>query len=408
MYVLVIDPARTGHLDVLLPIVIQLKKYNPDIYLQLVYIDTDQYHELQKNKFLNEIVNMVGEAVLLKSFGKKGSILRKFILIAQLIRYSFRMLISKHVIFLHWKSLDNLVIKFIASIASFKGKTLTYQAMNNHYLEEMRRYFDEYGQPRSTRARELRDRQFSKRNKYTEDRILLKSGNINTGDSALINSVDSLNYLAMMGYSKFSIIGYTHLYPEYLKYANEKCYKYLLEEIPLNDLRSRTFFGIFANKYWGLWAGRDDNWFINKFCEVVECLKETTVEPIILVRAHPTLKSDIIEQAIKKSGYSNIYITNLHPTHIGMVSEAVIGLAESTAYHYVMGAGSPYIDYGGMRLENYEIFPEGSLFASYGTIVALNKEELFKTLLDTDMLKMAVLNYKPSLKHKMDLSIFKQ
>ena len=26
------------------------------------------------------------------------------------------------------------------------------------------------------------------------------------------------------------------------------------------------------------------------------------------------------------------------------------------------------IDYGGMQKENYEIFPEGSLFASYGTI----------------------------------------
>ena len=91
-----------------------------------------------------------------------------------------------------------------------------------------------------------------------------------------------------------------------------------------------------------------------------------------------------------------------------MVSEAVIGLAESTSYHYVMGAGSPYIDYGGMRLENYEVFPEGSLFASYGTIVARNKEELTKTLLDTDTLKTSVLNYKPSLKHKLDLSIFKR
>jgi len=89
MYVLVINPARSGHLDVLLPIVIQLKKDNPDIFLQLVYFDADQYHALQKNKFLNEIVNMVGEAVLLKSLGKKGSILRKFTLTAQLIRYSF-------------------------------------------------------------------------------------------------------------------------------------------------------------------------------------------------------------------------------------------------------------------------------------------------------------------------------
>ena len=392
MYVFVINPARTSHLDVLLPIVIQLKKDNPDIFLQLVYFDADQYHALQKNKFLNEIVNMFGEAVLLKSLGKKGSILRKFTLTAQLIRYSFRMLMSKHAIFLQWKSIDNLILKFIALIASFKGKALTYQPMNNHYLEEMRRYFDEYGHPRTDRARKLRDRQFTKK--------------VNTGDGALINSVDSLNYFATMGYSRFSIIGYTHMYPEYINYAHEKCQMHLLEEIPINDLKNRTVFGIFANKYWGRWAGRDDNWFIDKFCEVVECLNDTFVDPLIIVRAHPTLKTDIIERAINKSGYSNIYTTQLHPTHIGIVSEVVIGLAESTSYHYVMGAGSPYIEYGGMQSENYKIFPEGSQFASYGTIVAVNKEELVKKLLDKDMLKKSVLNYYAILKHKMDLSVF--
>ena len=392
MYVFTINPARIGHLDVLLPIILQLKKNKPDIYFQLVYFDKDQYETLLKNKFLNEIVKNVGEAVLLKSLGRKGSILRKFLLTVQLIPYIFRMIISKHVIFLQWKSIDNLILKFIALIASFKGKALTYQPMNNHYLEEMRRYFDEYGHPRTDRARKLRDRQYTKK--------------VTTGDGALINSVDSLNYFATMGYSRFSIIGYTHMYPEYIKYAHEKCQMHLLEEIPLNDPKSRTFFGIFANKYWGRWAGRDDSWFINKFCEVVECLKHTEVDPVIIVRAHPTLKTDIIERAIKRSGYSNIYLTNLHPTHIGIVSEVVIGLAESTSYHYVMGAGSPYIEYGGMQSENYEIFPEGSQFASYGTIVAVNKEELIEKLLDKEMLKKSALNYDSILKHKMNLSVF--
>ena len=142
MYVFTINPARIGHLDVLLPIILQLKKNKPDIYFQLVYFDKDQYETLLKNKFLNEIVKNVGEAVLLKSLGRKGSILRKFLLTVQLIPYIFRMIISKHVIFLQWKSIDNLILKFIALIASFKGKALTYQPMNNHYLEEMRRYFD--------------------------------------------------------------------------------------------------------------------------------------------------------------------------------------------------------------------------------------------------------------------------
>jgi hypothetical protein len=392
MYVLAINPARIGHLDVLLPIILQLKKDNPDIFFQIVYLDAEQYNVLRKNKFLSEIVNTVGQAVLLKSFGKKGSILRKFLLTIQLIHYMLKIVTSKRVIFLQWKSIDILVLKFISVLSSLRGKALTYQPMNNHYLEEMRRYFDEYGHPRTERAKMLRDRQFSK--------------SVNTGYSALINSVDSLNYFATMGYSKFSIIGYTHLYPEYIKYAHENCQTHLSAEIPTKDLKNNTFLGIFVNKYWGRWAGRDDSWFMEKFCEIVDCLREIEDEPVILVRAHPTLKPDIIERAIKKSGYSNIYITHLHPTLIGIVSEVVVGLAESTSYHYVMGAGSPYIEYGGMQPENYEIFPEGSQFASYGTIVAENKEKLIERLLNKDMLKTSVLNYKPSLKHKMNLSVF--
>lgn len=392
MYILTINPARLGHLDVILPIILQLKKDKPDIHLQIVYFDRDQYEILLKNKFLNEIIKNVGEAILLKSLGRKGSILRKLLLTAQLIPYIFRMIISKHVIFLQWRSFDVLVLKLIAMIASFKGKALTYQAMNNHYLEEMRRYFDEYGHSRTDRIRKLRDRQFTKK--------------VNTGDGTLINSIDSLNYFATMGYSKFNIIGYTHLYPEYIKYANDKYRFYLTEETSLQETENLTFYGIFVNKYWGRWSGRDDSWFMDKFCEIVECLREIEGESVILVRAHPTLKTDILERAIKKCGADNIYITNLHPTLIGIVSEAVIGICESTSYHYVMGAGSAYIDYGGMQPKNYEIFPEGSLFASYGTIVAPNKEELIKKLLDKDLLKKSVSNYRPSLKHKMNLSLF--
>ena len=394
MYFFIINPARVGHLDVVLPIILQLKKDQPDIHLQIVYFDKEQYEILHKNKFLNQIVKNVGKATLLKSFGNKGSIFRKIFLTIQLIPYIFKIITSKNVIFLQWKTIDNLILRLFAMIASFKGKAFTYQPMNNHYLEEMRRYFDDYGHPRTDRASKLRDRQFTKK--------------VNTGDGALINSVDSLNYFATMGFSKFHIIGYTHLYPEYIKYANDNYQSHLSEETSLHEIESHTFYGIFVNKYWGRWSGRDDNWFTNKFCEIVECIREIKDDSYILVRAHPTLKTDIINRAIKKSGQENIFVTYLHPTLIGIVSQAVIGIAESTSYHYVMGSGTPYIDYGGMQKENYEIFPEGSLFASYGTITAPNKNILMKKLLDKKLLNSSVLNYKPLIKHKMNLSVFKK
>ena len=61
-----------------------------------------------------------------------------------------------------------------------------------------------------------------------------------------------------------------------------------------------------------------------------------------------------------------------------------------------------------MQKENYEIFPEGSLFASYGTIVAPNTSLLKEKLLDKKLLNSAVLNYEQLLKHRMNLSVFKK
>jgi len=392
MYVLAIDPQRLGHLDVLLPIILQLKKDNPNIFFEVVYLDARQFEILNKNRFLSEMLESVGKAVLLKSLGKKGSILKKITLTLQLIRYMLKVVTTKRVVYLQWKSIDFLLAKIFGGLASIRGKTLTYQPMNNHYIEEMRRYFDECGHPRTERAKFLLARQFKQK--------------VNTGDSALVNSIDSLNYFAIMGYSRFKIIGYTHLYPEYIKYSKANCYTHLAAEIPLKNLETRSFVGIFVNKFWGKWGGQNDAWFINKFCEIIDCLRETESEPIVLVRGHPTLKTDVIERAIKESGYGNIFITYLHPTLVGMVSGAVIGITESTAYHYVVGAGTPYIDYGGMRPENYEIFPEGSLNASYGTIVAENKKELIEKLLDKELLSASVANYIPLLKHKMNLSVF--
>lgn len=394
MYILVINPQRIGHLDVLLPIVLQLRKDNPSIFLQVIYFEIEQFEILKRNKFLFEMIEKVGEAKFLKSPGKKGSLVRKFFLSLKLFPALFKILRQDYVIYFQWKNINHIMSKCISLIVSMRGKTLTYQPMNNHYLEEMRRHFDEYGLPRTERVVRLRENQFRKK--------------IDVGDSALINSVDSLNYFAMMGLSNFNIIGYTHLYPEYINYTHKYYLNHLITEVPIDDPKNHIIYGIFVNKYWGRWGGRDDSWFIEKFCEVVESLIEIGDNPTILVRSHPTLTTDIIQKAIKRTKYNKIYETHLHPTIIGIASKAVIGLSESTSYHYVMGAGSPYIDYGGMRPENYVLFPEGSLNASYGTIVAVDKDELTEKLLNEALLNESVKNYKPLLKHKMNLSVFKK
>ena len=402
LYIFLKNPQRIGHFDVLLPIILELKKNDSNVFLEVVYFDSEQYEILKKNRFTYEMIDKVGTVKLLKSPGNKGSIIRKFFLCLKLIPYIFKILTKNYVIFLQWKKINHPIDKIISKVVSIRGKTLTYQPMNNHYLEEMRRHFDEYGSPRieyvdnreTQNTINLRQRQFIKK--------------IDVGDSALINSIDSLNYFAMMGLSNFSIIGYTHLYPEYVNYTKKNYRSYLHSEVKVKNLDNQKIYGIFVNKYWGRWGGRDDNWFIKKFCEIVDCLRKVENDSLIIVRAHPTMKADIIQQAIERANYDKIYETFLHPTLIGIASKAVIGISESTAYHYVMGAGTPYFDYGGMREENYHIFPEGSLNASYGTIVAIDQYELNEKLQNKALLNQALKNYQSFLKHRMNLSIFKQ
>lgn len=394
MYILVLDPQRLGHLDVLIPIAFQLKKENPSINFEVLYIDGEQFEILKKNRFLDDAVASIGQAVLLGTIGSKGSVLKKIVVGLRLAKYILKILCSKRVIFFQWKSLDSTVSRLICRAASLKGKSLTYQPMNNHYIEELRRYFDQYGHPRDDDlARELWLRQFKKP--------------INPGDGALVNSVDSVNYFALMGYSNFHIIGYTHLYPEYVSYLEEHYRSYLETEIPKELLDNRACFGIFVNKFWGRWAGRSDDWFIERFCEVIETLRSLSNNPLIIVRSHPTLRTDVIQKAQVRTGYKDIFVTYLHPAIIGKHSKAVIGITESTSYHYVLGVGTAYIDYGGMRAENYEIFPEGSLNASYGTIAAKGQKELREALLDEDRLEEAIKNYEHLIKHRMNLSVFK-
>ena len=110
----------------------------------------------------------------------------------------------------------------------------------------------------------------------------------------------------MMGLSNFNIIGYTHMYPEYLNYAQKHYLNHLIVDIPIDDPKNHTIYGIFVNKYWGRWGGRDDSWFIEKFCEVVESLREVEGNPIIIVRSHPTLTTDIIQMAIKRTKYTGL------------------------------------------------------------------------------------------------------
>lgn len=131
MYIVLLDPQRVGHLDVILPIVLQLKKSKPDFKLDVIYIDPDQYQILKKNRFSNEIVNSVGQAVLLKSPGAKGSLLKEAVVGAKVIYYLLKIITSSKVIFFQCKGLGSAGSLVFGSIAISRKKKLAIDDIAN-------------------------------------------------------------------------------------------------------------------------------------------------------------------------------------------------------------------------------------------------------------------------------------
>ena len=49
LYIFLKNPQRIGHFDVLLPIILELKKNDSNVFLEVVYFDSEQYEILKKN-----------------------------------------------------------------------------------------------------------------------------------------------------------------------------------------------------------------------------------------------------------------------------------------------------------------------------------------------------------------------
>ncbi|MBI5557298.1 MAG: hypothetical protein HY885_06635 [Deltaproteobacteria bacterium] len=394
MLFFVMDPNRLGHLDVILPLVYELKSRNAKISLHIVYTCRDQYDLLKKNEILFDIAQSLGKVSFVSLPNKINSKFIKAILskiffiflLPSLLPLAF----NRRSIYLCSNSVEGFRCKFIHYLNKINGgKTYTYMATISSHRECYRRYFYDDGSPRQ---------EFLERKKRHE---------INAADGLLIYNKDNIQYLKTIGYYNFKIIGYPLLYDNFRQFLRENYSKYLKNEIHKYGKQDKNIYiSIFINKFWGRWAGRDMDWLRETLTSAIKCIKIQNPSALILVRPHPTLSEEKLNEIFAKYNEKDIIITYLHPSIMALASKYVISIAQSTTFMHVMSMGTPYIEYGLMQQRTYEIFPEGSLFAEFGTIVAKNEEELTLALQGLIHREPGINQFNKLLNHQTDLSLF--
>ena len=391
MYLLIVDPARLSHLDTVIPLAYELKKTIPNVYLQVVFSKRKPYDDFINNKVLFDLCNIIGSVtyVKVKRVSKKIKAIEKFFKLYLTLPFYIRLIYSRNSIYFKYKYLDTFFHKVIFNLNKFKkGKTFTYSGNIGSYRDEFKRFYDKYGKIRDT-------------------------SNIQTvahyapGDGMLVCSVDAIKYLGLRGYSNFLIIGYPVLYDAFIDYVDSNHKTYVESEIKSNYRYDKDcIVSVYLNKFWGRWFNRDDKWFEDAFVDVISSIKEKNKHPFIFLRLHPTLDRKIVDTFIQKYKMDNVVISFLHPSVLAKSSKYVVAIGQSSTFIHVMGMGTPYVEYGTMPSLNYKLFPEGSLYSEFGTIVAKNKIELLDSIDSINNKKINFSKFNNLIKHKTDLEYF--
>lgn len=387
-----INPGRVGALDVLIPLAMELREQYPNLRLTLIYFDQPLYQQLMVNPVLLDALRSMGRAYLIP-----GNVLGKVFppLIVKLVHWLLAvplilsLSLSRRSLFMVYGEMagwQNRIIYLLNKING--GKTYTHMGAISSYNECLRRHFDEDLRPRNPKSKTCKN-------------IRRK----NTADGLLIYHPVNINYLKLLGFSNFKIVGYPILFNKFKEYIALCTGDYVARELGLDSPPEKhECTTVFINKYWGKWASKDDNWAMEAFRAVVHCIRKHKPDAWILTRPHPMLTGERLEQFRIYAGGDKIVFTNLHPSVLALSSAYVIAIAQSTSFLHVMGFGTPYVEYGEMTEEQYNIFPEGSLFAEFGTVVATNRDELCNLLPEVEKNKTGVDYCLSKIDHKTDLS----
>ena len=401
-HIFVMDPGRIYGLDVVLPILYQLKEQYCDLKVTFYFMDSDEtpfnaFKDLYRHPFLLDMVNELGvikKIIKIQSIKKRSQKLHSILVGLFQTPLLFRVLVSKRSIVFYSRHIPNgLLSKLIVLLNGISGRSFCYFMAQASFKENIIQNFDKDG---------------NRRVGFYDDLIQPlkeRSDRVNVGDGLLIYHPDNLEFLEKQGYKKNIIIGYPMMFPAFQKYLKKVSPDYRKGEIG-EKFEEHTIISVFLNKYFGQTSGCNDQWAQNRLNEVVEAIGKKFPKCYIMVRAHPTVSSSKAMGMIKNTNIKNIKLTYLSVYVLGFISKLTISIGQSSASIYSLACGAPSIDYGTVQEAFYEQFPSGSLYADFGVQVAYTSQELEDIFNRIDPSDRWIDVFQKRLDHKMNLDIF--
>ena len=188
----------------------------------------------------------------------------------------------------------------------------------------------------------------------------------------LLFSKINTEYYKKRGYKNFKLIGYPIFYKEFKDYILKNSSLNFIEKHEIKPFKKSNTISIHINKYFGRWAGKNDDWLKDRFGKIIKICEKKFKNVKFLVRVHPVISEmykDKYKKIIKLSN-SKIKITTLHPSTMASLSFLTIGITTSSTFLHSMSMNTPYIEYAELTQEQLKIFPEGSMHVTYGVLPA--------------------------------------
>lgn len=386
--VFVVAPPRAYALDVVVPILQELKLRFPFLKAKFVFFREKPFRELKRNVVLHRMVSELGpikKAYGIPFFEAYAKTINKLFKALSVWGLLLKILFSRRSILLYPRNINTLAGRIFVKANNISGKTFCYLMAATSLKENLVQCFDEKG---------------NRRPNYKE-----RPYRWNVADGLLTYHEDNAKYLDLQGYKDRIIIGYPMMYPAFQKRIRELAPGYIQAEIGV-DPPCHTVVGIFLNKYNGNTSGRDDQWAEERLGEAIRAIRLRMPASYILIRVHPMISCQNVDRMIGRIGVERVKQTFLHTHVLACAATLIVSISQSSSGFHALAFGCPVIDYGRINDDFYKYFPEGSLYAEFGVQVAHTFQQLVEKI---DLLPKSdniIDSFQKKLGHKTRLDVF--
>ena len=328
---------RLGSVDVIVPVLYEIKLRYPDVRIWIVFMEDRAYTQLTRDSFLMNTVENLSYRIVRVRIGSYGFLIRLVgmvsffpVLNAMIVKTGYTLLHSR-------------------GVASLKMKILS----------------------RICRVRYGRFLEYPKQHVPIFPRLVDVRFKGEEGDGYLCFSAKDVPFLRETGRNNVFPIGYPRMFASWLAYVYQAATTYVSNEVPgeLDNDVIAVFLGSTVEGIFGLDEQR--MWIIT----VISELRRVLPSSWILIKPHPTSDPEALAAILEEVGDTRSLLTYLHPSLLAAKSCFVIARHSSTIVDG-LAAGRRVILYQKFTRSWMKFHPEKSIYPQLGAELAENSKEL--------------------------------